>query len=100
MGELDFSHVKTADPGDLVMFVDHSRGLPLGLGQHDVREVLARGHDADLLKVVVGHLDGYDFSLLSATENILKHYLMTKDDSHFPLDHTRSQNLSFFTYFN
>ena len=60
------------------MFVDHGRGLPLGLGQHDVREVLARGHDTDLLKVVVGHLDGYDFSLLSATEKVLKHYSMTQ----------------------
>ena len=95
MGEFDFSHVKTADPGDLVMFVDHGRGLPLGLGQHDVREVLARGHDADLLEVVVGHLNGYDFSLLSATENILKHYSMTKENNHFPLDHRRPKTYPF-----
>ena len=95
MGELDFSHVKTADPGDLVMFVDHGRSLPLGLGQYDVREVLARGHDTDLLKVVVGHLDGYDLSLLSATENILKHYSMTKENNHFPLDHRRPKTYPF-----
>ena len=77
------------------MFVDYSRGLPLGLGQHDVREVLARGHDADLLEVVVGHLNGYDFSLLSATENILKHYSMTKENNHFPLDHRRPKTYPF-----
>ena len=58
-----FSHVKAADSGDLVVLVDHRRSLPLGFGQHDVREVLAGGHHADLLEVIVRHLDGYDYHL-------------------------------------
>ena len=55
LGELDLPHVETPDPGDLVMPVDNCGGLPLGLGQHDVREVLAGGHHAYLLEVVVRH---------------------------------------------
>ena len=55
-----FPHVKAADSGDLVVLVDHRGGLPLGLGQHDVREVRAGRHHADLLEVIVRHLDGYD----------------------------------------
>ena len=58
-----FSHVKASDSGYLIVLVDHSRSLPLGLRQHDVSEVLAGGHHADLLKVIVGHLDGYDYHL-------------------------------------
>ena len=38
------------------MFVDNGWSLPLGLGQDNVREVLAGGDHADLLKVVVRHL--------------------------------------------
>ena len=55
LGELHFPHVETTDPGDFVVPVDDSRGLPLGLGQHDVREVLAGGDHTYLLEVVVCH---------------------------------------------
>ena len=58
--ELHFPHVETPDPGYLVVFVDHCGGLPLSLRQDNVGEVLAGGHHADLLEVVVSHLDGYD----------------------------------------
>ena len=58
-----FPHVKAADSGDLVVLVDHRGSLPLGLGQHDVREVRAGRHHADLLEVIVSHLDGYDYHL-------------------------------------
>ena len=57
LSELDFSGVELPDSGDLVVFVDHSRGLALSLGQDDVYEVLGRRYDSDLLEVVVSHLE-------------------------------------------
>ena len=65
--ELDFPHVEAADPGYLVVLVDHCGGLPLGLGQHDVSEVLAGGHHAYLLEVVVSHLGGFDYHFCKDT---------------------------------
>ena len=56
LSELDFPHIEAADPGYLVMLVDHGGGLPLGLGQHNVSEIAAGRDHADLLEVVVSHL--------------------------------------------
>ena len=50
------------------MFVDNGWSLPLGLGQDNVREVLAGGDHADLLKVVVRHLT--DTTLTSVKKKI------------------------------
>ena len=63
LSELHFPHVETTDPGYLVMPVDDSRCLPLCLGQHDVREVLARGHHTDLLEIIVCHGEAIRLSL-------------------------------------
>ena len=52
------------------MFVDNGWSLPLGLGQDNVREVLAGGDHADLLKVVVRHLT--DTTLTSVNNRSIK----------------------------
>ena len=51
------------------MFVDNGWSLPLGLGQDNVREVLAGGDHADLLKIVVRHLTDTTLTSVSNTEN-------------------------------
>ena len=65
------------------MFVDNGWSLPLGLGQDNVREVLAGGDHADLLKVVVRHLT--DTTLTS-----VKKYRSMVSKVHTPRDITCS----------
>lgn len=55
--ELDLPHVESPDAADLVLFVHYGGRLPLRLGEDDVDELLGRGHDGDLLEVVLHHLE-------------------------------------------
>ena len=52
------------------MFVDNGWSLPLGLGQDNIREVLAGGDHADLLKIVVRHLT--DTTLTSVSNRYME----------------------------
>ena len=69
LGEFNFPHVKTADARNFVVFVDDCGGLPLGLGQDNVRKVLAGRNNTYLLEVVVRHTANYTTDT-SARENI------------------------------
>lgn len=55
--ELHLPHVKTPDPGDLVVPVDHRGCFSLGFGQNYVCEVLGRGDHGNLLEIVERHDD-------------------------------------------
>ena len=73
------------DPGYFVVLVDDGGGLPLRLGQDHVDELVGRGDDADLLEVVLHHLDRTEFSRTSNYKASLKRAGMeglTKASSH------------------
>ena len=68
--ELHLPHVKTPDPGDLIVPVDHRRRLPLGFGQYNVCEVLGRGDHSDLLEIVKGHDDHSPSTILQERSTV------------------------------
>ena len=68
--ELHLPHVKTPDPRDLVVPVDHRRRLPLGFGQYNVCEVLGRGDHGNLLEVVEGHDDHNPSTILQEISTV------------------------------
>ena len=69
--ELDLPHVEAPDPRDLVVPVDDSGSLPLGLREHNVCEVLGSRDHSYLLEVVKRHGDSFYNSVIEPIDGKL-----------------------------